>query len=88
MNLMSLAKMEFDASCKRAQFIAKSHEIRTLFQWASPVEVLRALKIYSSSFYGAMLWDLAGEKARQVYNAWNVAVKLTFAKLSPSSNSN
>ena len=25
-----------------------------------------------------MLWDLAGEKARQVYNAWNVAVKLTW----------
>ena len=55
-------QMKFDASCKRA----------------SPVEVLRALKIYSSSFYGAMLWDLAGEKARQVYNVWNVAVKLTW----------
>ena len=25
-----------------------------------------------------MLWDLAGEKARQVYSAWNVAVKLTW----------
>ena len=71
-------QMEYDAATKRAQFIAKSLEIRTLFQWASPVEVMTALKIYSSSFYGAMLWDLAGEKARQVYNAWNVAIKLTW----------
>ena len=71
-------QMEFDASCKRAQFISKSLEIRTVFHWASPVEVLRALKIYSSSFYGAMLWDLAGVKARQLFSAWNVAVKLTW----------
>ena len=70
--------MEFDASCKRAQFIDKSVEIRTMFQWAAPAEVMRALKLYLSSFYGAMLWDLSGEKARQVYAAWNTAVKLTW----------
>ena len=70
--------MEFDASCKRAQFIDKSVEIRTMFQWAAPAEVMRALKLYLSSFYGAMLWDLSGEKARQVYTAWNTAVKLTW----------
>ena len=70
--------MEFDASCKRAQFIEKSVEIRTMFEWAGPVEILRALKLYQSSFYGAMLWDLAGEKAKQVFTAWTTAVKLAW----------
>ena len=56
--------MELDASCKRAQFIDISVEIRTMFQWAGPAEVMRALKLYVSSFYGAMLWNLAGERAR------------------------
>ena len=70
--------MELDTSCKRAQFIDKSVEIRTMFHWAGPAEILRALKLYLSSFYGAMLWDLAGEKARQVFSAWNTAVKLTW----------
>ena len=49
-----------------------------MFHWAGPAEILRALKLYLSSFYGAMLWDLAGEKARQVFSAWNTAVKLTW----------
>ena len=71
-------QMELDASCKRAQFIEKSVEIRTMFQWAGPAEIMRALKLYLSSFYGAMLWDLAGERARQVFSAWNTAVKLTW----------
>ena len=69
-------QMEVDASCKRAQFILKSLEIRAAFYWASPVEVLRALKIHSSSFYGA-IWDLAGVKARQLFSAWNVGMWLS-----------
>ena len=70
--------MDFDITAKKAQFIDKSVEIRSMFEWAGPSEILRALKLYLSSFYGAMLWDLASEKARQVYNAWNTAVKLSW----------
>ena len=70
--------MEHDAVIKRAQFIDKSVEVRTMFEWASPVDVLQALKTYCSSFYGSMLWELGGEKASQVYSSWDVAVKLTW----------
>ena len=51
--------MNHDAKVKRAEFIDKSVEIREIFSFASPVEVLQALKIYCSSFYGSMLWNLA-----------------------------
>ena len=70
--------MEHDAKIKRAEFIDKSVEVRQTFKFASPAEILRALKIYCSSFYGAMLWDLTGEGASQVFNAWNTAVKLSW----------
>ena len=70
--------MEQDTVMKRARFIQSSVEIRTLFSFAAPAEVLHALKVYSSSFYGSCLWDLGGMKAKQVYSAWNTTVKLVW----------
>ena len=70
--------MEHDVKVKRAEFIDKSVETRNTFKFASPVEVLHAIKVYCSTFYGCMLWDLAGVGAGQVFNAWNMATKLTW----------
>ena len=50
----------------------------TIFKFAAPAEVIKALKVYCNSFYGSCLWDLAGEKAGQVYSAWNSSVKLAW----------
>ena len=71
--------MDHDAIVKRAQFIDKSVEVRNMFEWAAPAEIMQALKTYCSDFYGAMLWDLGGDKASQVYCAWDTAVKLTWS---------
>ena len=71
--------MDHDAVIKRAKFIDQSVEVRNMFHWAAPADVLKALKIYCSSFYGAMLWNLMGEKASQVFSAWDTAVKLTWS---------
>ena len=71
--------MNHDAVVKRAQFIQKSVEIRTMFHWAAPADVLQALKTYCSAYYGSMLWDLSGDKAAQVFSAWDTAVKLTWS---------
>ena len=68
--------MEQDAAIKRAQFISSSVQIREVFKFAAPSEVLKSMKIYSNSFYGSSLWNLAGEKAKQVYSAWNHTVRL------------
>ena len=70
--------MEKDASIQRARFIKYSVETRELFKWAAPKEVIKATKVYSCSFYGSNLWDLGGDKAGQVYTAWNTAVKMTW----------
>ena len=71
--------MDHDAVVKRANFIDKSVEVRNMFDWAAPAEVLQALKYYCSAFYGSMLWDLGGDKASQMYSAWDTAVKLAWS---------
>ena len=71
-------EMEHDACVKRSVFIRQSVEIREAFYFASPVEILSALKVYCSSHYGCMLWNLGGDKAGQLFNAWNTAIKLTW----------
>ena len=68
--------MEHDAVVKRAQLVNSSVQQRSMFQWVAPADVTKALKTYCSSFYGCMLWDLEGEKASQVYSAWDTASKL------------
>ena len=70
--------MDQDAVVKRAKFIQSSVEVRETFKFAAPEEILRSLKTYCSSFYGSCLWDLGGEKAKQLYNSWNTAVKLAW----------
>ena len=70
--------MDKDARIARAKFIDQSVETRQSFSFASPVEVIRALHVYCTSHYGAMLLDLAGEAACQYFNSWSTAVKLAW----------
>ena len=51
--------MDLDTKMKKAEFIGKSTEIRETFNFASPVEVLKAVKLFAGDLYGAMLWDLS-----------------------------
>ena len=71
--------MEMDARMKRAAFIENSTEIREMFGFAHPDQVLSAVSTYSCHFYGAMLWDLFGEMAGQVFRSWNTCVKLAWS---------
>ena len=70
--------MEHDSKVKRAKFISDSVDIRETFSFANPVEILRAVKVYCSALYGAMLWDLGGSGADMMFKAWNTCVKLTW----------
>ena len=70
--------MEFDAKCKRGSFISNSTDIREMFNFAYPDQVLSAVSTYTCHFYGAMLWDLFGDAAGQVFRSWNTCVKLAW----------
>ena len=70
--------MDMDTRMKRASFISNSSEIRNMFHFALPGQVLNATNVYSAHFYGSMLWDLFGDMAGQVYRSWNTCVKLVW----------
>ena len=71
--------MELDAKMKRGAFIENSTEIREMFSFAHPNQVLSAVQTYAGHFYGSMLWDLFGDMAGQVYRSWNTCVKLAWS---------
>ena len=51
------------------------HLLRYPQMIAAPKEVVRAMKIHCSSFYGSNLWNFEGDKAGQVFRAWDTSVK-------------
>ena len=70
--------MDIDVKSKRASFITRSTEIREIFGFASPVQVLQAVKVYICDFYGAMLWDLESDQVQQLLRCWYTCVKLAW----------
>ena len=56
--------MDKDAKVKRAAFIRESTELRETFGFASPSEVLRAVKLYAGSHYGSSLWQFDSESVQ------------------------
>ena len=70
--------MEEDARSKRMTFISDSTDIRDMFSWAHPKQVLQATAVYSTSFYGSMLYNLYGEESQRIFRCWNTAAKLAW----------
>ena len=70
--------MDKDTAAKRAAFIRETTEIRETFAFASPVEILRAVKLYAGSYYGSNLCQLDSDSAAQYYSAWRTSVKLAW----------
>ena len=68
--------MDMDCNMKRAAFISSSSDIRSMFRFAMPSQVLDLVHSYSAHFYGSMLWDLTSNSAGMVYRSWNTCVKL------------
>ena len=70
--------LDHDAAVKRARFIDKTVELREVFSFALPEQILRAVEIYASDCYGTMLYDLASQASESYFKAWNTCVKLTW----------
>ena len=70
--------MDQDIKVKKASFISDSTEVRESFGFASPTEVLRAVKLYVGSHYGSNLWQLDSGMAGQYFSCWKMCVKLSW----------
>jgi len=67
-----------DASARRAAFISRSVEVREQFSFASPVHVLKAVRILCCHAYGAVLWQLNAASTTSYFKAYNSCVKRVF----------
>ena len=70
--------MKQGAWVSRAKFIDKSVDIKEMFHFANPNQIVTAMDTYCNDWYGSCLWDLFGVRAKQCYTAWNVALRLAW----------
>ena len=71
--------MTHDSKIKRAQYIGKSVEVRESFGFASPPDVLTALNLYCTSYYGCLAgWDLGSAASSAFFSAQKTGVKLAW----------
>ena len=75
--LHQCCNMDFDIKVKRAQYINRSVEIRDIFSFAEPQQVLQAVNKYVGHHYGSMLWDMESDMFGQYCRTWNTCVKLS-----------
>ena len=69
--------MEADTRQKRAQFIENCINIREVFGFAYPKQIVQAVKIHALHCYGAMLWDFDINTTGMFCRSWNTCVKLS-----------
>ena len=76
--LHQMTNMEYDANIKRVCFIDKSTKIRETFHFADPTNILQSVQVYAGDGYGALTWNLYGDRANQYFRTWNTCVKLAW----------
>ena len=59
----------------RARFIERNSELLQEFHFANPEMLCKLNRIYNSSFFGSMLWDLNSRNVNMIINSWSVSVR-------------
>ena len=67
---------EQDLHVKRAIFFDRVHSIKQEFGYATPRIVCEIMRIYATSFYGSVLWELNSLDHQKLVRSWNSAVKM------------
>ena len=70
--------MDLDIRTRKARFIGDSTDVREMFSFAQPNQIITAVKTYCCSMHNCMTWPLYSDMARQFYNCWNTCVKLAW----------
>ena len=64
-----------DSTGRRAMFISRSVEVRSQFAFASPAQVLTAVRILCCDAYGSVLWRLDSAYASSFFKAYSSCVR-------------
>ena len=72
----SINGLHEDILIKRVKFIERNSELLQEFYFAHPELLCKLNKIYNSSFFGSVLWDLTSRNVNMIINSWSVSVRL------------
>ena len=61
---------------KRATFINRNNELIQEFRFAHPLTIIRTNKIFNTSMYGCVLWDLFSKETERLEKTWNISQRL------------
>ena len=67
--------MDADVKIRRARFISSSVEVRGKFSFAHPLQVLKAVRVYSCDAYGSVLWRLDSASATSYYKSYSSCIR-------------
>ena len=70
--------MAQDAKIRRAQYIDRTTDVRTMFHFASPEQMLAAADKYCGDHYGVMLYNLYDEGSEKYFRCWGTLTKLSW----------
>ena len=70
--------MDQDIKCRKAEFIGNSTDVRKVFCFAQPNQILQAFKTYCCSMHNCMTWNLYSDMSTQFYNCWSTCIKLAW----------
>ena len=76
--LSETCTMDLDIRTHRAGFIGDTTEVREMFGFAQPNQIIRAVKTYCCSMHNCMTWSLYSNMANQFYNCWSTCIKLAW----------
>ena len=64
-----------DIMIKRNIYVANNIQLCQEFAISHPAVKCSMNSLYNAAFYGSGIWDLSGEAASRLYNAWSVSVR-------------
>ena len=70
--------MARDAKIRRAQYIDRTTDVRTMFHFANPEQMLAAADKYCGDHYGVMLYNLYDDGSEKYFRCWGTLTKLCF----------
>ena len=72
--------LDQDIRCRKGEFISSSTEIREMFSFAQPNQILQAVKTYCCSMHNCMTWRLYSDMAGQFFRCWSTRKTSDFFK--------
>ena len=67
--------LDADSKVRRAKFISSSVEVCSKFSFASPCQILKAVRTFSCDAYGSVLWRLDSSSASSYFKSYSSCVR-------------